>query len=215
MTSYVDVDLSEEALQEDVELQEAVEKMLEKGAVAIITDVKNDVSGVYEQFKAFFEGLFPFIVYWSEDRNNFWADMQHSIIISVLFVIFFWFLSPWQDSSSSSRNHCHRKTRRGKHSLERSKSTSSIKTYSTNQQNNTLSRQNSGISGGEEMEEYPLEDEEESEVQKFTKRWPGIQKSSPYRCLVLPPGCKRVDKFSRETSDNFRKEHIAKKKNEK
>ena len=212
MTSYVDVDLSEEALQEDVELQEAVEKMLEKGAVAIITDVKNDVSGVYEQFKAFFEGLFPFIVYWSEDRNNFWADMQHSIIISVLFVIFFWFLSPWQDSSSSSRNHCHRKTRRGKHSLERSKSTSSIKTYSTNQQNNTLSRQNSGISGGEEMEEYPLEDEEESEVQKFTKRWPGIQKSSPYRCLVLPPGCKRVDKFSRETSDNFRKEHIAKKK---
>jgi hypothetical protein len=46
MTSYVDVDLSEEALQEDVELQEAVEKMLEKGAVAIITDVKNDVSGV-------------------------------------------------------------------------------------------------------------------------------------------------------------------------
>lgn len=212
MTSYVDVDLSEEALQEDVELQEAVEKMLEKGAVAIITDVKNDVSGVYEQFKAFFEGLFPFIVYWSEDRNNFWADMQHSIIISVLFVIFFWFLSPWQDSSSSSRNHCHRKTRRGKHSLERSKSTSSIKTYSTNQQNNTLSRQNSGISSGEEMEEYPLEDEEESEVQKFTKRWPGIQKSSPYRCLVLPPGCKRVDKFSRETSDNFRKEQIAKKK---
>mmetsp|Transcript_33369 Transcript_33369/g.37227 ORF Transcript_33369/g.37227 Transcript_33369/m.37227 type:complete len:1098 (+) Transcript_33369:235-3528(+) len=243
MTSYVDVDLSEEALQEDVELQEAVENMVTKGAEAIITDVKNDVSGVYEQMKDFFGGLFPFIVYWSEDRTLFWIDMQHSIIIIVLFVFFFWFLSPWQESSSSSRNHYYRKAR-GKNrnhnlhrnrtlnqgmkfrfslpnfslfwytnktnrrrSLERSKSTSCILKYSVQQQNNALSRQNSGI-GGDEMEDDLLEDEEsESEVHKFAKRWPSILKSSPYRCLVLPPGCKRVDKPS---NNSHRKEQGAK-----
>eukprot|EP00535_Pseudo-nitzschia_heimii_P007011 CAMPEP_0197189562 /NCGR_PEP_ID=MMETSP1423-20130617/19992_1 /TAXON_ID=476441 /ORGANISM="Pseudo-nitzschia heimii, Strain UNC1101" /LENGTH=82 /DNA_ID=CAMNT_0042641709 /DNA_START=13 /DNA_END=258 /DNA_ORIENTATION=+ len=80
MTSYVDVDTSEEALQEDVELQEAVEQMVAKGAEIIIEDVKNDVSGVYEQSKAFFFGLFPFIVTWSDNHDLFWIDMEHIAI---------------------------------------------------------------------------------------------------------------------------------------
>ena len=111
MTSYVDVDTSEEALQEDVELQEAVEQMVAKGAEAIITDVKNDVNGVYEQLKTFFEGLFPFVVYWSADHALFWKDMEHVAIAAGLFVVFFWFLSPWRDSPSASRCQIHRRSR--------------------------------------------------------------------------------------------------------
>merc|ERR1712130_230837 len=45
-----------------------------------------------------------------------------------------------------------------------------------------------------------------SEVQKFAKRWPIILKSSPYRCLVLPPGCKRVEKSYRRKNGHSTKE---------
>ena len=71
MTSYVDVDTSEEALKEDEELQAAVEQIVVKGANVIIEDVKNDVNGVYEQFKAIILSVFPFIATWSKDRGRF------------------------------------------------------------------------------------------------------------------------------------------------
>jgi len=192
MENYVD--LSEEQLKEDVELQEVVEKMVSIGAEAIIADVKNDVSSVYEQLKASFERLFPFVVYWADDRALFWIDMQHSMLIFVLFVFFFWFLSPWQDSCSPSRNHHDRSVRGKNRTLERSKSTSSLRKYSILQQNNTPNKQNSGIGCEEVEEDNIIKDEVESELQKFANRWPTILISSPYRCLVLPPGCKRIDR---------------------
>jgi diacylglycerol kinase (ATP) len=209
MTSYVDVDTSEEALQEDVELQEAVEQIVAKGAEIIIEDVKNDVNGVYEQFKAFLLGLFPFIVAWSENHALFWIDMEHIAITSCLFVVFFWFLSPWGDSSSSSRNHRSNETNK-RRSIERSKSMSSIKRIRDHigkKHDNLPNLQNSAV--GDEMEEEHMRlehEEEESEVQKFAKRWPIILKTSQYRCLVLPPGCKRVEKSYRRNINSNRKE---------
>ena len=41
-----------------------------------------------------------------------------------------------------------------------------------------------------------MEEEEETEEEKFIQMWPSIQ-TSPYRRLVLPPGCKRVDRPAR------------------
>mmetsp|Transcript_23617 Transcript_23617/g.65529 ORF Transcript_23617/g.65529 Transcript_23617/m.65529 type:complete len:1027 (-) Transcript_23617:108-3188(-) len=203
MTSYVDVDTSEEALQEDVELQEAVEQIVQKGAEIIIEDVKKDVNGVYEQSKAFFLGLFPFIVSWSEDHNRFWVDMERFTIATFLFVVFFWFLSPWGDSSSSNNNASNQTNR--KRSMERSKSMSSIRRTkdAMNRQNSALSKQNSAVA--DEIEEERLQQKEESEVQKFAKRWPVILRNSQYRSLVLPPECKQVEKPRRRR----RKENVA------
>lgn len=209
MTSYVDVDTSEEALQEDVELQEAVEQIVAKGAEIIIGDVKNDVNGVYEQFKTFLLGVFPFIVTWSENHARFWMDMEHLAIAASLFVVFFWFLSPWGDSSSSSRNHRSSETNK-RRSIERSKSMSSIKRIRDrigNKHDNLPNLQNSAAGDEIEEEHMRLEhEEEESEVQKFAKRWPVILKTSQHRCLVLPPGCKRVEESYRRKINSNRKE---------
>ena len=199
MTSYVDVDTSEEALKEDEELQAAVELIVAKASNVIIEDVKNDVSGVYEQFKAIILSVFPFIVTWSEDRERFYTDMGHLSVAAVLFVVFFWVLTPWGDSSSSSRKS--RSVTRGKReSIKRSKSLSSmrrIRDHIRRKPDSLMSRQISGT--GDEAEEELIRlqlqhEQEESEVQKFAKRWPLILQYSQYKCLVLPPGCKRVEK---------------------
>eukprot|EP00531_Pseudo-nitzschia_arenysensis_P000470 CAMPEP_0116127858 /NCGR_PEP_ID=MMETSP0329-20121206/7056_1 /TAXON_ID=697910 /ORGANISM="Pseudo-nitzschia arenysensis, Strain B593" /LENGTH=1025 /DNA_ID=CAMNT_0003621969 /DNA_START=35 /DNA_END=3112 /DNA_ORIENTATION=- len=193
MTSYVDVDTSEEALLEDVELQEAVEQIVVKGAEIIMEDVKNDVNGVYEQGKTLFLGVFPFIVTWSNDHDRFWTDMEHLSIAGCLFLVFFWFLAPWGDSSSSSRKG--RSVTRGKRRMERSKSLSSIKRIREKIGRNHDNLLKTPAVGDEiEDEQMRLRHEEESEAQKFAKRWPVILQYSQYRCLVLPPGCKRVDK---------------------
>lgn len=233
MTSYVDIDTSEEALREDVEIREAVEQMVAKGAEAIITDVKNDFSGFYELITYYFYLVFPFVVDWKEDRDVFWRDLEHCAIALALFIVFFTLLAPWEASkvrrtsswlnlqgilgiSSNGRNKqtgnsevvqqssCLHLTRfdywrklspfhsnvksvkRQTQLMERSKSTSSIlgidSTYHKGN-NNAPILQN-------ESEES---DEEESEEEKFLKRWPAILETE-YRCLVLPPSCKRVEK---------------------
>lgn len=203
--SYLDVELSVEELKEDEELREAVEQIVEKAAEAIYTDIKNDVSGVYFSTRVFIETLFPFVVYWREDRSLFWADMWKVAICLVLLAWAFWILSPsprWMKKSSSwlsfkngkralvntsraslERLHLglrgispfHRK-RGGRPTFERSKSTSSI------DYNSLRSK----------TEEEP-EEEVETEEEKFKKRWPAVLESG-YSQLVLPPECKRVAK---------------------
>ena len=71
-------------------LIKSVEKIVVKATNVIVEDVKNDVSGVYEQFKAVIVSVFPFIVTWSEDRERFWTDMGHLSVAAFLFVVFFW-----------------------------------------------------------------------------------------------------------------------------
>jgi diacylglycerol kinase (ATP) len=219
MTSYVDVDRSEEALQEEEELIEAVEQIVAKSAEAIITDVKKDVSGFYETIKNRIDRIFPFVVYWRADQALFWLDMQHLAISGVLFVLFFLFLTPWQQNSRESndmyksKNGLRRqsssydrllkfgfynlnmfKNSMGRPSpqstLERSKSTSSIIYAALN--NSTISdiQQNSSFRSNPYMEEN---EEDETEWENFSKRWPAILET-PYRHLVLPPDCKRVEK---------------------
>ncbi|KAL3911367.1 MAG: hypothetical protein SGILL_007307, partial [Bacillariaceae sp.] len=215
--SYYEVDRSEEALQEDEELIEAVEKIVTKGAEAIITDVKNDVSGVYERIKSFLDRFFPFLEYWRADHALFWIDMEHLAIASILFAVLFFAMSPLQsskqhgDSTERGKHGLRRKTssydrlrqfclgdlnifkkrKRPSHlnSLERSKSTSSIlhAALSSDQQMNadhTNLRHRGEIDDAEE---------EESEEEKFAKRWEAIEET-PYKYLLLPPQCKRVDK---------------------
>ena len=74
MTTYVDIDTSAEAIQEDEELIEAVNQIVErtgqvveKTAEIIYEDVKNDVSGFYLKVRQTVYAVFPFLVYWKED----------------------------------------------------------------------------------------------------------------------------------------------------
>jgi diacylglycerol kinase (ATP) len=221
MTSYVDVDRSEEALQEDEELIEAVEQIVAKSAEAIITDVKNDVSGFYETLKRRFDRMFPFVEYWTADHALFWLDMQHLAISGILFAIFFLFLTPWQQKSTRRHGESNDKYK-GKNTLrrqsssydrllqfafgnlkslryrlqrtslqntlERSKSTSSIVHAALNSSGSSAIYQVNNIR--REMEEV---EEDETEMENFAKRWPAILET-PYRNLVLPPDCKRVEK---------------------
>jgi diacylglycerol kinase (ATP) len=221
MTSYVDVDRSEEALQEDEELIEAVEQIVVKSAEAIITDVKNDVSGFYETVRGRFDRIFPFVGYWRADHALFWLDMQHMAIYGILFVLFFLFLTPWQQKSTRRHGESSDKYKRKnplrrqassydrllefgfgnlklfryrmkrtshQNPLERSKSTSSIIHAALN--SSVSSAYYQGTSIRRDMEEV---DADETEMESFAKRWPAILET-PYRNLVLPPDCKRVDK---------------------
>jgi diacylglycerol kinase (ATP) len=220
--SYYEVDRSEEALQEDEELIEAVEKIVTKGAEAIITDVKNDVSGVYERIKSFLDRFFPFLEYWRADHALFWIDMEHLALASVLFVVLFLFISPWQNSKhhgdlTEKKHGLRRKTssydrlmqfrisdlnifknRNGGpsqlSSLERSKSTSSILHAALTSDSN-VSMNGSNLRSRRDLDET---EDEESEEEKFAKRWEAIEET-PYKYLVLPPQCKRVDKPRKQT----------------
>ncbi|KAG7366557.1 diacylglycerol kinase accessory domain protein [Nitzschia inconspicua] len=226
MTSYVDVDRSEEALQEDEELIEAVELIVAKSAEAIITDVKNDVSGFYETIKNWFDRIFPFVEYWRADPALFWRDMQHLAISGVLFVVFFLVLSPWQqnsrrhgESNDKYKNGLRRQPssydrlmqfgfgqlnmfknpavrKSPQNTLERSKSTSSIIHAALNNSSNSrdIPQASSWRSNQEDYED------DETEWESFNKRWPAILET-PYRHLVLPPDCKRVEKPKRAVNN--------------
>ena len=190
------METSAEAIQEDEELIEAVEQIVEKAAEAIYEDIKNDFSGFYIRTRFVIENMFPFLVYWREDRSFFWADMQSLAITCVLFCITFWVLSPsrWTKKSSSIitkrtmsfqsiRFNYFRKlspfckvNESTRPLFERSQSTSSI-VYQIHRS-------------------AELEEEEESEEDKFLKRWPSVLETG-YACLVLPPECKRMEKPKR------------------
>lgn len=207
--SYVDVETSAEAIKEDEELIEAVEQIVGKASKAIIEDVKNDVSGFYFQARLFFDNLFPFLVYWREDRSLFWDDMGKLALSGALFLVVFWILAPspqWVKKSSSWLSF---RKNRGRVSAKRSSSLEhmkfkylrSLSPFCKGKSKPALERSRStsnidyklGLSPAEIIEEEDRETEEE----KFLKRWPSILESK-YSFLVLPPECKRMEKPKRQ-----------------
>lgn len=120
MTSYIDIDRSPEAIHDDEEIIEAVERVSSKAVELVIWNVKDDVTTVQN----IFDTVFPFVKVWRNNYDIFWVDMQHFSVMAVLFVVFFLLLSPWQSekrsrgnkassssSSSSSRNRTHYRTK--------------------------------------------------------------------------------------------------------
>lgn len=207
MSTYVDVDRSAEAIQEDEELIEAVNQIVEKTAEIIYEDVKNDVSGIYLHLRLTVEALFPFLVYWKEDAAFFWDDMYKLSISGVLFVIAFFILSPsqlWVKKSSSwlsfggksfKNTLSHRTT-----SVDRFHFLRKLSPFGSSRGNekpaeSSIQRSRSFSSIDYTIKDTGLEDEdEETEEEKFAKKWPLIWSEAQYRYLVLPPTCKRVQK---------------------
>jgi hypothetical protein len=209
MTTYVDVDTSAEAIQEDEELIEAVSQIVEKtntlvkgGAEIILEDVKNDVFNVTDTVRQAIVGVFPFLVYWREDRSLFWEDMFRLGVVGLLFLFGFVVLAPsslWNVKRSKSG------LRLGGTSMDKrtasmdrfryfriwSKSSSSRSSES--QERPPLERRRS-FSDFYANRRGELDEEEETQEEAFAKRWSIILQEARYRNLVLPPQCKRVEK---------------------
>jgi len=222
MTTYVDVDTSAEAIQEDEELIEAVNQIVEKTgqvvektAEIIYEDVKNDVSGFYLKVRQTVYTIFPFFVYWKEDRALFWDDMHKIAITSALFVLAFLILSPsklWVKKSSSwlsfgnKNSRSQRKASAGHFGHLRRLSRFASRGDETESDDKLerpqLQRRRSFSSVDYKLMDVETDDEdededEEKEEERFAKMWPTIVSQSRYRNLVLPPECKRVDKPQR------------------
>lgn len=217
--SYVDVETSAEALQEDEELIEAVNEIVEAAAVAVYTDIKNDVSGVLFRIRFFLENAFPFLIDWREDPAAFPKAMRSLALSFILYLIAFWILGPsrrWRTDqrqkkrfpailTSDKRNSSLKLLRRKlaatfnkkpqgslskrRPTIERSKSASSIAGLRWGSNLNFFGKRRDEADGEDDDEE----EEEETEDEKFAKRWRTISQTK-YGCLVLPPECKRVEK---------------------
>jgi hypothetical protein len=218
--SYVDVDTSAEALQEDAELIEAVNEIVDKAATAVYTDIKNDVSGVLFRVRYFMDTAFPFIVDWREDPTAFGRHMQNFGLAFILYVVAFWILSPkWCTDQRPNGKKRHRSTWLSKEkrafSFDRLRQNLSVfyrtrlgRRRTSPRKRPTIERSRSassivgmngkrsqlvGLSGRQEDEDDEDDEEEETEEEKFAKRWPAILQTK-YSQLVLPPQCKRVEK---------------------
>eukprot|EP00980_Cylindrotheca_fusiformis_P022873 scaffold9857_cov127-Cylindrotheca_fusiformis.AAC.19 len=207
MSTYVDIDRSAEAIQEDEELIEVVNHIVEKTAEIIYEDVKNDVSGICLQLRLTIEAMFPFLVYWKENSAYFWDDMYKLSVSGVLFVIAFFVLGPSQVWVKKSSSWLSFGGKSPKNTLSRQRPASADRL--------TLIRKLSPF-GSYTQEEPPMEplqrsrsfssidckltnlepedEEEETEEEKFARKWPSIWSEARYRFLVLPPTCKRVEK---------------------
>jgi hypothetical protein len=196
MSTYVDIDTSAEAIQEDKELIEAVNQIVEKTAEIIYADVKNDVSGFYLQLRRTAEALFPFLAYWREDNALFWEDMYKLSISGVLFVVAFFILSPSQPWVKKSTSWLSLGNKTVKNTQYNHRTTSSDKGDETSVEfSERLQRSRSFSSIDYSMTHNEIEEEEEeTEEEKFSKKWPSIISEARYRNLVLPPECKRVEK---------------------
>lgn len=215
MSTYVDVDTSAEALQEDEELIEAVNQIVEKTAEIIYTDVKNDVSGFYLKVRHMMYTAFPFLVYWKEDHALFWDDMHKVAITSVLSLLAFIILAPsklWVKKSSSwlsfgnKSSRVQRRASAGRFGnlrrLHRFASRSDATESEEKLERPQLQRRRSFSSVDYKLMDVDSDDEdedeeEEKEEERFAKIWPTIASEARYRSLVLPPECKRVDKPQR------------------
>ncbi|CAJ1957266.1 unnamed protein product [Cylindrotheca closterium] len=214
MTTYVDVDRSAEAIQEDEELIEAVNQIVEKTAEIIYEDVKNDVSGFYLKVRQSIYTMFPFLMCWKDDRALFWDDMHKLAVTFALFVLAFLILSPsqfWVKKSSSwlsfgnktsktqrkasARHFNHlQRLRRFTSRGDETESSEDILERPQPQRRRSFSSVDYKLKDFEMDDDEDEDEDEEKEEERFAKMWPTIVSQSRYRSLVLPPECKRVDK---------------------
>lgn len=117
--SYVDVETSAEALQEDEELIEAVNEIVETAATAIYTDIKNDVSGIILRIRYFMDTAFPFLVDWREDPTAFGRHMNNLGLAFILYLVAFWILSPSRKWRMDKRPQGKRRNRSSLLSIEK------------------------------------------------------------------------------------------------
>ena len=196
--SLFDVETSAEAIQEDEELIEAVGQLVETAAVAVYTDIKRDVDTFVSRVKNIIETLWPFLVRWRQDETLFWEDLQQMAICCGLFAIAFVVLAPFPRTRKKSASWLSFAGFNGSRSASfdsgltnywRSQSAPVRDSVQKRERRYSASSINHGSTGAACF----LEEEEESEEQKFAKMWSSILETQ-YCRLVLPPACKLVEK---------------------
>lgn len=186
--SFLDLETTEEALLEDEELIEAVEAVVTKTSVFVWSEFVSDLQSAMETCNNVALYLFPVIADYRQDKMRLKEDIEHLALSCLLFVIAFYFLSPWQSDNNKRSIGRIKWFGKKRAPIKRSDSFSSSPTPSSTSLEEG-SDQNSASDGllifGEQLEE--------TDEERFRAEWPHISMSR-YRKLVIPPECKRVEK---------------------
>lgn len=168
MTTYIDVETSPDAIQEDEELIEAVEALVETAAVSVWSEIQSDLEHVRSRCERFIEMFFPILLDYREDRSRVKEDLEKLAIFLVLLVAAFCVLAPTRTK---------RKLRRQRSWLIR-RSDSWSSSHPTSES---------------ESDSISFQPDDETDEERFDKVWSQISLSR-YRKLVLPPSCRLVEK---------------------
>lgn len=223
---------SEEALQEEEEIREAVEIYLGTAATSVYIEILQTIQEFLQTMLAWCEWLFPLFFAYKEDNSLFWEDLQKIALFGVLFAISFLLLAPASRDSNGNR----RKRRGLLHSTSESfrflrpqiKRHTSIAAFETVEIKAALHESQATVHTHQHQHQHQQQqqhaasticsgrvimEEEETDQERFEKIYPTILLSR-YRRLVLPPECKLVEKPKRpkETNNMDHKKSIEEKK---
>lgn len=201
MSAFVDISLEPEALLEEEELIEAVEALVKTGAVTVKQSLVEDWQDFQSKFAEMVEWAFPILVEYRQRSRNLSDDLASLGWAGLLFLVVFFVLAP-----SGSRQHRpavqphHHPIRKVRSQFLKATASSRSDSYSASENeeeesaNSSEQRWGAGAGGGGSST-----DADETDEERFEKLYPGIA-ASPYRNLVLPPACRRVEKGMRQAS---------------
>lgn len=164
MTSYVDVETSPEALQEDEELIEAVNVLVGTVSGKVKTEIENEVNGLILEVRSFIETRFPLIKTYQEDPSRLRLDLQHCCVFVCILLFAVWFLGPRRPGATALMK----------------------------RQNSSLLNNNNNEEE-DHSDSVELTELQQSDEERFEKLYESHIQCSEYRKLVLPPSCKLVN----------------------
>lgn len=100
--SFIDVETTAEAIQEDEELIEAVESLVETAAFSLKFEIETAIGDFWHSLIEGLEWIFPLWVAYKQDGRLFWDDLQKFLFSLFLVAISFWVLAPLSSRSRLS-----------------------------------------------------------------------------------------------------------------
>jgi diacylglycerol kinase (ATP) len=209
MSSYVDVETSPEALAEDEELIEAVEKFAGKVSETVRTEIESEVSDLVQRIRVLAESLFPVLIEYQHDRGRIREDLFRLALFVGLLTLSFVVLAPLRPVSSSGGGNHHPKEKR-RSWLGRSDSGSSLLFFTQSPRSDEeLSETSERLAAS--SADY-AEQQQETDEERFERVWPSLA-TSRIRKLILPPTCRKiVGKQLQQEQKKKKKDHDKKKK---
>lgn len=197
MSSFVDIfeHRSEEEINDDEELIEAVEQLVESAAQSVWTGIVEDFQNMRFQLNKVVHLLFPFIFEYWEDPSRFEQDLLRLALYLALVMISVFILAPQRSKRNDSRALVAVKSSSSMRLsndgiFRRNMSASAIMpdrlfTYQDSAHNSDSDSKQSDA--WLRVDEMTLTDEE-----RFEQAWATKIAQSDYYRLVLPPTCRRV-----------------------
>lgn len=207
----MDIPLEPEAIQEEEELIEAVEALVKTGADTVKQSLVEDWRDLQEKVTSALEWAFPILGEYRLHTRRASDDLRSLAFASLLFVVSFLVLAPsgsWRRKVQAQSN----AARRGGRSKFFKSSTTAFSGGATTtgggggtsassssprsdsyHSSTTSDEDESGVGGGSGVGGAAWSDGDETDEERFEKLFPGISES-PYRLLVLPPACRRVER---------------------